>query len=38
VMDYAGYPITLIDGSYDNIKITTPEDLEISEQKVRSTV
>ncbi|KAA9347056.1 2-C-methyl-D-erythritol 4-phosphate cytidylyltransferase [Larkinella humicola] len=36
VVEYAGYPITLIDGSYDNIKITTPEDLEISEQKLRS--
>ncbi|RAJ94105.1 2-C-methyl-D-erythritol 4-phosphate cytidylyltransferase [Larkinella arboricola] len=36
VVEYAGYPITLIDGSYDNIKITTPEDLEIAEQKIRS--
>nr|WP_080239321.1 2-C-methyl-D-erythritol 4-phosphate cytidylyltransferase [Spirosoma rigui] len=27
VLEYAGFPITLIDGSYDNIKITTPEDL-----------
>jgi 2-C-methyl-D-erythritol 4-phosphate cytidylyltransferase len=36
VVEYAGYPITLIDGSYDNIKITTPEDLEISELKIRS--
>lgn len=27
VMEYAGFPITLIDGSYENIKITTPEDL-----------
>jgi len=27
VMDYAGFPITLIDGAYENIKITTPEDL-----------
>ncbi|GAB3890552.1 2-C-methyl-D-erythritol 4-phosphate cytidylyltransferase [Larkinella knui] len=36
VVDYAGYPITLIDGSYDNIKITTPEDLAIAEQKLRS--
>ena len=27
VVEYAGYPIHLIDGSYENIKITTPEDL-----------
>ncbi|AUD04825.1 2-C-methyl-D-erythritol 4-phosphate cytidylyltransferase [Spirosoma pollinicola] len=27
VMEYAGFAITLIDGSYENIKITTPEDL-----------
>ncbi|WP_338875703.1 2-C-methyl-D-erythritol 4-phosphate cytidylyltransferase [Spirosoma sp. SC4-14] len=27
VMEYAGFEITLIDGSYDNIKITTPDDL-----------
>ena len=27
VMEYAGFPVTLIDGSYENIKITTPEDL-----------
>lgn len=27
VMEHAGFPITLIDGSYENSKITTPEDL-----------
>ncbi len=27
VMEYAGFPITLIEGSYENRKITTPEDL-----------
>jgi len=27
VVEYAGFDITLIDGSYDNIKITTPDDL-----------
>lgn len=27
VLEYAGFPITLIDGDYANIKITTPEDL-----------
>lgn len=28
VMEYAGFPVTLIEGSYENIKITTPEDLK----------
>ena len=27
VLEHAGYPIHLLDGSYENIKITTPEDL-----------
>ena len=27
VMEFAGFPITLIDGAYENIKITTPDDL-----------
>ncbi|MPR35602.1 2-C-methyl-D-erythritol 4-phosphate cytidylyltransferase [Salmonirosea aquatica] len=27
VLEQAGYPIHLIEGSYENIKITTPEDL-----------
>lgn len=27
VLEFAGFPVTLIDGSYENIKITTPEDL-----------
>jgi 2-C-methyl-D-erythritol 4-phosphate cytidylyltransferase len=27
VVEAAGFPIHLIDGSYENIKITTPEDL-----------
>lgn len=35
VVEFAGYPITLIDGSYDNIKITTPDDLDIAEQKIQ---
>lgn len=30
VMEHAGFPITLIDGSYENIKITTPEDLGLN--------
>ncbi len=28
VMEHAGHNITLIEGSYENIKITTPEDLD----------
>ncbi|MBC8152299.1 MAG: 2-C-methyl-D-erythritol 4-phosphate cytidylyltransferase [Bacteroidetes bacterium] len=27
VVEHAGFPITLIEGSYQNVKITTPEDL-----------
>lgn len=30
VAEKAGYPIQLIEGSYENIKITTPEDLYIA--------
>jgi 2-C-methyl-D-erythritol 4-phosphate cytidylyltransferase len=30
VYESAGYDVTLIDGSYENLKITTPEDLEIA--------
>ncbi len=28
VLEHAGFPITLIDGDYANIKITTPDDLK----------
>lgn len=28
VMEYAGFAITLIEGAYENIKITTPDDLK----------
>ena len=28
VLEYAGFPITLIEGAYENIKITTPDDLK----------
>lgn len=31
-----GYPVKLVKGSYENIKITTPEDLEIGEVFCRS--
>ncbi len=27
VLNHLGYPVTLIEGAYENIKITTPEDL-----------
>ncbi|NID09843.1 2-C-methyl-D-erythritol 4-phosphate cytidylyltransferase [Fibrella aestuarina] len=27
VLEFAGYPISLIEGDYENIKITTPDDL-----------
>jgi 2-C-methyl-D-erythritol 4-phosphate cytidylyltransferase len=27
VLNHSGYPVTLIEGAYENIKITTPEDL-----------
>ncbi len=27
VVEYAGFPVTLIEGSYQNVKITTPADL-----------
>jgi 2-C-methyl-D-erythritol 4-phosphate cytidylyltransferase len=28
VLEFAGYPISLIEGDYENIKITTPDDLK----------
>ena len=31
VSEAAGYAVELIEGSYDNIKITTPEDLAMAE-------
>ena len=31
VVEFAGFPVTLIEGAYENIKITTPEDLLIAE-------
>ncbi|RFS14080.1 2-C-methyl-D-erythritol 4-phosphate cytidylyltransferase [Emticicia sp. C21] len=36
VLEFAGYPINLIDGSYENIKITTPEDLVVAEALLKS--
>lgn len=28
---YSGHPVRLVEGSYENIKVTTPEDLKIAE-------
>ncbi|HEY1054626.1 MAG TPA: 2-C-methyl-D-erythritol 4-phosphate cytidylyltransferase [Emticicia sp.] len=36
VLEFAGFPINLIEGSYENIKITTPEDLIVAEALLRS--
>ena len=35
VFEHAGHPINLIDGDYRNIKITTPEDLEVGKVLLR---
>lgn len=35
VFEFAGYAINLIDGDYENIKITTPEDLILAEALMR---
>ncbi|MDD5944163.1 MAG: 2-C-methyl-D-erythritol 4-phosphate cytidylyltransferase [Clostridia bacterium] len=32
VAENAGYPVKIIEGSYDNIKITTPDDLLVGEK------
>lgn len=31
LVEYLGYPVKLVEGSYTNIKITTPEDLSFAE-------
>jgi 2-C-methyl-D-erythritol 4-phosphate cytidylyltransferase len=36
VFEYAGHAINLIEGSYENIKITTPEDLILGEALLKS--
>jgi 2-C-methyl-D-erythritol 4-phosphate cytidylyltransferase len=38
VLEYAGYKINLIEGSYENIKITTPEDLALAEAILKNRV
>lgn len=35
VVEYCGYPVKLIPGSYENLKITTPEDLILAEAILR---
>ncbi len=35
VMENAGFPIVLIEGAYDNIKITTPEDIHLAESLLK---
>lgn len=37
VAEAAGFPVFLVDGSYENIKITTPEDLLLAEALLRKT-
>ena len=32
LMEHFGYKVTVVEGSYNNIKITTPEDLKIGEE------
>ncbi len=38
VLEHSKYPVTLIEGSYQNIKITTPEDLAWAELLLESEV
>lgn len=35
VVEAAGFPIRLVEGSYENLKITTPEDLVVAEALLR---
>lgn len=35
VYEFSGYDVTLIEGSYENIKITTPEDIFIAQDILR---
>ena len=37
VETYLQYPVKLLEGSYENIKITTPEDLLIAEMLKKNT-
>lgn len=33
--EYSGHPVRLVEGSYENIKLTTPEDIYIAEEILR---
>jgi len=35
VLEFVGHPVNLIDGTYENLKITTPEDMIIAEALLR---
>lgn len=35
LVEAAGYPVRVVDGSYRNIKITTPEDLTVAEALIK---
>lgn len=35
LIEYLGYNVKVVEGSYDNIKITTPEDLKVAEEILR---
>lgn len=36
LLEWLGYPVKVLEGSLENIKITTPEDLRLAEQIVKS--
>lgn len=38
VLEYFGYPVKMVQGSYENIKITTPEDILLAEAILRRRV
>ncbi len=38
IAEYCGYKVKLVEGSYENIKITTPEDLSLAEAIIRRRV
>ena len=35
VENLAGYPVRLVEGSYENLKVTTPEDMILAEALLR---
>ena len=36
LVEMSGYPVKMVIGAYENIKITTPEDLSLGEQLIRA--